>query len=68
MVLAFTGNREFRENIPSADELAKRMTDALAEELNVTQGEEVTVLVNGFRKHTSSGIVSFQLCSRKGSS
>lgn len=37
-----------RENIPSADELAKRMTDALAEELNVTQGEEVTVLVNGF--------------------
>lgn len=37
-----------RENIPSADELAKRMTDALTEELNVTQGEEVTVLVNGF--------------------
>lgn len=37
-----------RENISSADELAKRMTDALAEELNVTQGEEVTVLVNGF--------------------
>lgn len=37
-----------RENIPPADELAKRMTDALAEELNVTQGEEVTVLVNGF--------------------
>lgn len=37
-----------RENIPSADELAKRMTDALAEELNATQGEEVTVLVNGF--------------------
>lgn len=37
-----------RENIPSADELAKRMTDALAEELNVMQGEEVTVLVNGF--------------------
>lgn len=37
-----------RENIPSADELAKRMTDALAEELNVTQGEEVAVLVNGF--------------------
>ena len=37
-----------RENSPSADELAKRMTDALAEELNVTQGEEVTVLVNGF--------------------
>ena len=37
-----------RENIPSADELAKRMTDALAEEVNVTQGEEVTVLVNGF--------------------
>lgn len=37
-----------RENIPSADELAKRMTDALVTELNVTQGEEVTVLVNGF--------------------
>ena len=37
-----------RENIPSADELAKRMTDALITELNVTQGEEVTVLVNGF--------------------
>lgn len=37
-----------RESIPSADELAKRMTDALVEELKVAEGEEVTVLVNGF--------------------
>lgn len=41
-------NMEVREkNIPSADESAKRMTDGLVTELNVTQGEEVAVLVSG---------------------
>lgn len=37
-----------RESILSADELAKRMTEALMEELNIIEGEEVTVLINGF--------------------
>lgn len=37
-----------REEIVSADELAERMTNALIEELKLTDGDEVTLLVNGF--------------------
>lgn len=37
-----------REKAVSADELARRMTDALAKELELQGGEEVTLLVNGF--------------------
>ncbi|MBU3875222.1 dihydroxyacetone kinase subunit DhaK [Faecalicatena sp. AGMB00832] len=37
-----------REEIVSADELAERMTNALTEELKLTDGDEVTLLVNGF--------------------
>lgn len=37
-----------REKIATADELAERMTDALLKELNITAGQEVAVLVNGF--------------------
>lgn len=37
-----------RETIPTADELADRMANALTEELKVQEGDEVTVLVNGF--------------------
>ncbi|MBO8433739.1 MAG: dihydroxyacetone kinase subunit DhaK [Tyzzerella sp.] len=37
-----------RERIVSADELAKRMIDALTEDLKVVEGDEVTLLVNGF--------------------
>lgn len=37
-----------REKVVSADELAKRMTDALANELELQEGGEVTLLVNGF--------------------
>ena len=36
-----------RENIVSADEIAKRMVDQLVEDLGVKAGDEVTVLVNG---------------------
>lgn len=36
-----------RENIVSADEIAKRMIDQLVEDLGVKAGDEVTVLVNG---------------------
>lgn len=37
-----------REEIVSADELAERMTEALAIELDLKAGDEVTLLVNGF--------------------
>lgn len=37
-----------RETMVSADELAERMLDALAAELNLTERDEVTLLVNGF--------------------
>lgn len=37
-----------REEIVSADELAERMTEALALELDLKAGDEVTLLVNGF--------------------
>ncbi len=37
-----------REEIAGADELAERMTDALLEELGAKEGDEITVLVNGF--------------------
>ena len=37
-----------REEIQTAAELAKRMVHALTEELNITEGDEVTVLINGF--------------------
>lgn len=36
-----------RENVVSADEIAKRMVDQLVEDLGVKAGDEVTVLVNG---------------------
>lgn len=37
-----------REAIITADELAKRMTDALVSDLNVTENTEVALLINGF--------------------
>ncbi|MCC8080629.1 MAG: dihydroxyacetone kinase subunit DhaK [Lachnospiraceae bacterium] len=37
-----------REKVITADELAQRMTDALAAEQQLTEGAEVTVLINGF--------------------
>ncbi len=37
-----------REPIAEADELAQRMADALIEELGAKEGDEITVLVNGF--------------------
>lgn len=37
-----------REKISTADELAARMTDALAKDLNLTENDEIAVLINGF--------------------
>lgn len=37
-----------REKLISADELAKRMTDALLNELKPDPGQEIAILVNGF--------------------
>lgn len=37
-----------REKVATADELAQRMVDALAAELELTEGSEATVLINGF--------------------
>ncbi len=37
-----------REKITTADELAKRMVEALVEDLKVKEGEEIALLVNGF--------------------
>ena len=37
-----------REKVATAAELASRMVDALAKDQNLTDGDEVTVLVNGF--------------------
>lgn len=37
-----------REKIATADELAERMTDSLADELKLSGSDEIAVLVNGF--------------------
>lgn len=37
-----------REKLLTADELAKKMTDALLKELQPDQGQEIAILVNGF--------------------
>ena len=37
-----------REKIATADELAERMSKALLDELNIKEGDEIAVLVNGF--------------------
>ena len=37
-----------REKLLTADELAKKMTDALLKELKPDQGQEIAILVNGF--------------------
>lgn len=37
-----------REKVISADEIAKRMTDSLADDLKLASGDEITVLINGF--------------------
>jgi triose/dihydroxyacetone kinase / FAD-AMP lyase (cyclizing) len=37
-----------RERVATADELAKRMVEALVEDLEVKEGEEIALLVNGF--------------------